>query len=77
MVALSARRLVWLAMLLINWTTLPMRWAALARPPITVLAWVAPVTAVWQTLVDCVTWRVISEIEAANSSAAEATARLW
>jgi hypothetical protein len=73
MVALSASRLVWLAISLMSWTTSPMRWAASSRTRTPSLACCASSTADLATAALSPTMREISWLEAASSSAADAT----
>ena len=73
MVAFRARRLVWLAMLLISPTTSPIRCAPSDKVRTTSLVRFASATARFVTWLDCATWRPISVIEALSCSAAAAT----
>ena len=73
MVALSASRLVWLAMSLIRLTTSPIFCAASASPWTFSLVFWASSTAFWAILLDWPTWRPTSSTDWDSSSAAEAT----
>ena len=72
-VALSARRFVWLAMLEISPTTSPMRVAAWLKSCTRCWVWSASPTAVWARLAEPSTCRPISCTDEPNSSAAVAT----
>jgi hypothetical protein len=73
MVALSASRLVWPAMVLISSTTSPIRVAALDNSLTRALVVRACCTASPAIFADSCTWRPISRTEDAISSLAEAT----
>ena len=73
MVALSASRLVWLAMSLISFTTSPIFSAASARLRTWPLVRSASATALLAMSADWPTWRLISAIEPDSSSVAAAT----
>ncbi len=73
MVAFRARRLVWLAMLVIRPTTAPIFSAASASARTMASVRLASSTALPVIFDDCATWRLISPIEADSSSVADAT----
>src|SRR6266702_3267341 len=73
MVALSASRLVWPAMPLMNETTSPIFWAASARLCTRALDWRPSLAARPTTSVACASRRLISVIDDDSSSAAAAT----
>ena len=72
MVALSASRLVWPAMSRMSLTTSPIFWAAAASASISPSVACASLTAIRTTLLVSSSWRPISPIEVASSSAATA-----